>query len=472
MMLRRFSRSVAVAQQGETTPALVYPMTNFASLRGGDRPLRIVHGKGARVTDAEGREYIEAMAGLWCTGLGWGNEELVDAAAKQMRELSYYHGFGGRQVPVSEELAVKLIDLAPKRLRGGRVFFGLSGSDANDSQIKMLWHYNHVLGRPHKRKLISRLKGYHGVSVASGSLTGLPHIHADMGLPLEFVPRHVSCPSYYRGAAPGEREEEFVARLAAELDAAITQEDPETVAAFIAEPLQGAGGVYLPPAGYFDAIRKVLDCHGIPMVGDEVITGFGRTGHFWGCEAFGQEPDYISCSKQLTSGYLPLSAAMIPGPVYDTLEDAARRNPGVFGHGYTYSGHPVACAVALKVLEIIERDRVVQTVHERLGPLFQRRLRALADHPLVGEARGIGLVGAIELVADKASKASYPPSRGVSARLARFGIEHGLIVRALPGDIVALCPPLVVTESDIDEIFDRLSRALASTLDSLASGPK
>lgn len=364
------------------------------------------------------------MAGLWCTSLGWGNAELADVTRQQMLDLSYYHGFTGRLVPVAEELAEKLVALAPGRLKdNSRVFFGMSGSDANDTQVRMLWHYNHIMGRPKKRKLISRHRGYHGVTVASGSLTGLPYVHTAQGLPLDFVAAHVTCPSYYRQGREGESEADFVQRLAAELEDAIEAAGGASeVAAFIAEPLQGAGGVVLPPSGYFEAVGRVCRKHEVLMVGDEVITGFGRTGKFWGADAFGQQTDLLSCAKQLTSGYIPLSAAILPADMCDAMEAQTARSGSVFGHGYTYTSHPVACAVALKVLEIMERDGLVDNVRQRLGPLFQARLAQLAAHPLVGEARGVGLIGGLELVSDQATKKQFAP--GVAPKVVQSALDQ------------------------------------------------
>eukprot|EP00439_Symbiodinium_sp_Y106_P023116 s6525_g2.t2 len=464
------------------------------------QPLRIVAGKGAKVYDDTGKEYLEeprrhekrpAMAGLWCTALGWGHEELVDAASRQMRNLSYYHCFAGRQVPIAEdfcdkppcrsvlakaakaqgqdrfdsalqELAEKLISLAPDTLQGGKVFFGMSGSDANDTQVRLLWHYNTVRGLPQKRKIIGRVHGYHGVTVASGSITGLPHVHAQMGLPLDFV-RHVSCPSFYRYGKDGESEADFVRRLATELEELILAEGPDQVAAFFAEPLQGAGGVILPPSGYFPAMREVCDRYDVLVVGDEVITGFGRTGKMWGCTAFQQSVDLLSCAKQLTSGYVPLSAAILPRFMYDAIEASTERRGGVFGHGYTYTGHPVSCAVALKLLEIYEREQVLERVVQ-LAPQFQRRLSGLGEHPLVGDARGIGLIGAIELVKEKETKQPFDASRAMAAKVVQFALERGLIVRVLPNDVVSICPPLIVSSAEVDEIFDRLEGALSDAL--------
>ncbi|CAE7943710.1 GABA-TP3 [Symbiodinium necroappetens] len=474
-------RRLATATQSSVpSGSLLYPMTNLSSLRG-SQPLRIVAGKGAKVYDDTGKEYLEAMAGLWCTALGWGHEELVDAATRQMRNLSYYHCFAGRQVPIAEELADKLISLAPDTLQGGKVFFGMSGSDANDTQVRLLWHYNTVRGLPQKRKIIGRVHGYHGVTVASGSITGLPHVHAQMGLPLDFV-RHVSCPSFYRYGRDGESEAEFVRRLAAELEELILAEGPDQVAAFFAEPLQGAGGVILPhlaaqwtpaifagfetlqrPSGYFPAMREVCDRYDVMVVGDEVITGFGRTGKMWGCTAFQQTVDLLSCAKQLTSGYVPLSAAILPRFMYDAIEASTERRGGVFGHGYTYTGHPVSCAVALKLLEIYEREQLLERVAQ-LAPQFQRRLSGLGEHPLVGDARGIGLIGAIELVKEKETKQPFDASRAMAAKVVQFALERGLIVRVLPNDVVSICPPLIVSSAEVDEIFDRLEGALSDAL--------
>lgn len=458
---------VQVRASGSSSGSFLYPMTNLSSLTNEQavKPLRITRANGIRVTDDQGKEYIEAMAGLWCAGLGWGNEEIIEATTKQMRDMSYYHCFAGRRFPAVEELSEKLLSIAPGRIQGGKTFFGQSGSDANDTQVRLLWHYNIARGKPEKRKVIARLKAYHGVTVAAGSITGLPYVHANMGLPLDFVARHISFPSYYRNGKPGETEADFVKRLATELETAIVEEGPETVAAFFAEPLQGAGGVYLPPTGYFPAIREVCDRHDVMLVSDEVITGFGRTGHMWGCEAFDMEPDTMSLAKQLTMSYMPLSAVMLPPKMCEVFEDTTARTGGIMGHGYTYSGHPVSCVVALKVLEILKRDQIVENVRDHLGPLFQQRLHKLSSHPLVGEARGIGLIGALEIVADKATKTSFPPASAVAARIAQIGIDHGIIIRPLPGDSLAVCPPLIVTKAEINEIFDRIETVLTKALE-------
>ncbi len=342
-----------------------------------------------------------------------------------------------------------------------KVFFTASGSEANDSQMKMIWYMNNALGRPRKKKFIARLKGYHGVTIASASLTGLPYNHISFDLPIQNV-LHTSCPHHYRYAEPGESEVEFSKRLAAELEEMIIREDPETVAAFIAEPVLGAGGAVPMPEGYFEAIQPILKKYDILFVADEVITGFGRTGNMFGSTTFKAQPDTISFAKAVTSAYFPLGGVMIPDHVHEALVSESGKI-GTFGHGFTYSGHPVGCAVALKTLEIYQRERLVDQVRAK-SPKFLARLKALEDHPLIGDARGVGLIGGIEIVRDKATKAQFDAKKGVAARSTAYAQEEGLIVRALAGDRVAFCPPLVISEADIDELFDRYGRALDKTL--------
>jgi 4-aminobutyrate--pyruvate transaminase len=345
------------------------------------------------------------------------------------------------------------------------VFFTSSGSEANDSQVKLVWYMNNALGRPHKKKIIARLRGYHGVTIASASLTGLPANHADFDLPIQNI-LHTSCPHHYRFAEAGESEADYSARLAAELEEMILREGPDTVAAFIAEPVMGAGGAILPPEGYFPAIQAVLDRYDVMLIADEVICGFGRLGHWFGSQAFDMRPDTISVAKAITSAYMPLGAVMIPERMYEAMLEGSRRN-GTFGHGYTYSGHPASCAVALKTIEIYKRDRIVEGVAAK-APRFCARLAALADHPLVGEARGTGLIGGLEIVADKTTKRQFEPKRGVAAKAVSFAQAEGLIVRNLFSDRIAICPPLIIGEAEIDELFDRLGRALDRTADWVA----
>jgi 4-aminobutyrate--pyruvate transaminase len=436
---------------------LLHPATNLA-VHQEKGPLILDRGEGIYVFDSHGKRYIEGLAGLWCTALGYGNQELIEAAREQMAQLSFTHLFGSKSHEPAIELAEQLKELVPAP--ASKVFFTSSGSEANDTQIKLAWYYNNARGRPKKKKIIGRMRGYHGVTIGASSLTGLPVYHKDFDVPLPgFL--HTDCPHYYRGAEAGETEEEFASRLAGKLDALIEREDPETVAAFIAEPVQGAGGVIVPPRTYFEKIQAVLAKHDVRLIADEVICGFGRTGNWFGSQTFGVAPDTISMAKAITSAYVPLGAVTVSEPVYQGLVEESRKL-GMFAHGFTYSGHPLACAVAVKTLEIYKRTDIVGHV-QKVAPRFQQRLNALADHPLVGEARGIGLIGALELVRDKGTRQGFDPSEGVGARTVAIAQEEGLISRAVGGDNVALCPPLIIEEAQIDEMFDILERALDKT---------
>jgi len=434
-----------------------HPNTNLAALHRG-KPLVLVRGKGIRVYDNHGREYIEAMAGLWCTTLGYGDEELARAAYDQLKKLSFAHLFAGKSHDAGVLLADKLAGMAP--FAASRVFFGNSGSDANDTQIKLVWYYNNAIGRPQKKKFIARHKGYHGTTLGSAALTGLPSFHKLFDEPLaRFL--HTDAPYYYRGAQPGESEEAYATRLAANLEQLIQSEGPDTVAAFIAEPLMGVGGVLLPPRTYFPKIQAVLAKHDVLLIDDEVITGFGRTGELWGAQAFGMQPHTLTAAKALSSAYLPISAVIVPKFLYEPMVEASGQ-VGLFGHGFTYSGHPVSAAVALRALSIYEERKLYDHVRT-VAPQFQARLAALAAHPLVGDTRGIGLIGACEIVQNKNTKASFEAKLAVGAKCMQLCEGHGLIVRAI-GDVIALCPPFIVTPNDIDEIFTKLARGLDDTL--------
>ena len=457
MSLPAEATSFALSTSDRDIASVLHPTTDLPALRR-DGPLVIERGQGIRVWDEHGNEYIEAMAGLWCTALGYGVEELAEVAAAQIRKLSFSHLFAGRSHEPAVALAEKLREMAP--IPNAKSFFGTSGSDANDTQVKLVWYYNNALGRPEKKKIVSRRRGYHGVSLAAGSMTGLPAFHKSFDLPLPQF-RHVTCPHYYRDSKPGETEAEFTGRLAAELDELIRAEGPETVAAFIAEPVLGAGGVVVPPEGYYEAIQAVLDEHDVLLIDDEVICGFGRLGTQFGAEAMGMRPDTVSVAKALSSAYLPISAVLVPDRMVDVFVEAGERW-GLFGHGYTYTGHPVCAAVALRALELME-ERDLYAHADRVGRYFQARLRRFADHPLVGETRGVGLLGACELVADKRTREAFPIQRGVGAYCQDRCLDHGVILRAL-GDTVAFCPPLIVTESDVDEILERFGRGLEETL--------
>jgi 4-aminobutyrate---pyruvate transaminase len=438
---------------------LVHPYINLASFRE-HGPLILERGQGVYVYDTEGKRYLEGMAGLWCTALGYGNEELIETATEQMRKLSFAHLFSGKSHDPAIELAEKLKEIAPVPI--SKVFFCNSGSEANDTQVKLVWYFNNALGRPQKKKVISRVKAYHGVTLVAASLTGLPGNHRDFDLPLPgFL--HAACPHAYRFAQAGESEEDFASRLAAELDALIVKEGPDTVAAFIAEPVMGAGGVIVPPQTYFEKIMAVCAKHDVFMISDEVICGFGRLGSMFGCEKLGFRPHALSVAKAMSSAYLPIAAVMIPEAIYQALLTESKKI-GAFGHGFTYGGHPVSAAVALKAIEIYLRDRIVDKAAAR-APQFQARLAALNAHPLVGEARGLGLIGGVELVADKKSKRPFAPEHAVSGRAVAFAEAEGLIVRAVAGDVLTLCPPLIISAAETDELFDQLTRALDRTLD-------
>jgi 4-aminobutyrate--pyruvate transaminase len=440
-----------------------HPNTN---LRRHERvgPIIIDRGEGIYVYDDQGRQYIEALAGLWSVGVGFGEKRLVDAAAKQMAKLPYYHTFTHKSHEPSIELAEKLVKLSPPGL--DHVFFTNSGSEANDTVVKMVWYYNNALDRPLKKKFIARNGGYHGITIVAGSLTGLPANQRGFDLPLPFA-KHVTCPHHYRFAKDGETEEQFSTRLAEELEAKILEEGPETVAAFIGEPLIGAGGVLPPPKGYWPKMQAVCRKYDVLVVADEVINGFGRLGKMFASEHYGIEPDILVCSKQITSSYLPLSAILISDKIYQVIADQSERL-GTFGHGFTTSGHPVATAVALENLAIIEERDLIGNVN-RVGPYMQKALQKFADHPLVGEVRGDGLIAAVELVADKRTKAKFDPPGKVGFYFFEKGHEHGLITRPVQ-DSICFCPPMIITEAQIDEMVARFAATLEDTEAWIAAG--
>jgi len=441
------------------TRDIAYQLHPFTNLRKheAEGPLVITGGRGIYVHDENGREYIEALAGLWCASLGFGEERLVEAAARQMRKLPYYHQFASKAHDTAIDLAERLIGLLPVKM--SKVFFNNSGSEANDTAVKLVWYYNNARGRHRKKKIISRLRGYHGITVASASLTGILSAHRDFDLPLPQM-RHADCPDFYRSGRPGESEEAFATRMAESLDAQIQREDPETVAAFIAEPVMGAGGVIVPPRTYFDKVQAVLRKHDVLFIADEVICGFGRTGKMFGSETFDLKPDIVVMAKALSSAYLPISATAISEEIYQTLLGQSDKI-GVFAHGYTYSGHPVCCAVALETLAIMKERDLLGHVGV-VGPQLQAGLRRLAEHPLVGDVRGVGLVAGVELVKDKQTRAQFDPVGTVGAAFVARAQANGLIVRNLQ-DTIALCPPLIITESEMDDLLGRFGKALEET---------
>ena len=434
----------------------LHPYTNL-KVHEGEGSLIIARGEGVHVFDEAGKSYIEGLAGLWCTALGFGEKRLVEAATRAMDELPFYHSFGAKAPKVLGDLSERLIALAPVPM--SKVFFANSGSEANDTAIKIIWYYNNALGRPEKKKIISRIKGYHGVTVATASLTGLPFNHRDFDLPIARI-LHTDCPHYYRFGDEGESEEEFASRCAENLEKLILDEGPDTVAAFFAEPVMGAGGVIVPPKTYFEKIQAVLKKYDVLFVADEVICGFGRTGNWWGTQTFDLEPDMISLAKNLTSAYLPMSGLMVSEPIYQAMVTESEKI-GVFGHGFTFGGHPVSAAVALEALNIYEERDIVGHVRQ-VSTALQEGLQRFVDHPLVGEVRGMALLGAVELVRDKETKEPFEPTDGVGVYLQGRLLEHGVITRVF-ADATWFAPPLVITEGEIEELLDRFGRALDDT---------
>ena len=421
-------------------------------------PLIIEKGDGIYVEDVAGNRYIEAMAGLWSVAVGFSEKRLVDAATRQMSKLPYYHDFGSKSHSPLVDLAEKLVQMAPVPM--SKAYFTNSGSEANDTAMKMIWYRSNALGQPVRKKIISRKRGYHGVTIASASLTGLPNNHLSFDLPIANV-LHTSAPHYWRDAEPGESEEQFSSRLADDLETLILAEGPETIAAFFGEPIMGAGGVIVPPAGYWEKVQAVLSKYDILLVADEVICGFGRTGEMFGSQTFGIKPDIMVLSKQISSSYLPISALLINEKMFEPIADESDRI-GTFGHGFTGGGHPVAAAVALENLKLIEERDLVGNART-VGAHMQARLRKLTSHPLVGEVRGVGLIAAVELVADQTSKAPWGKPGALGGLVNGFLQQNGVISRNM-SDAIAFCPPLIITETQVDTLIDAFERSLAAAM--------
>ena len=437
---------------------LLHPVTNFAAYHA--RGARVTtRAKGVYVWDDKDNQYLDGVAGLWCTAIGYGEPELARVAKEQIEKLSYSPLFFGRSHESAILLAEKLKAMMP--FDAGRVFFGLSGSDANDTQVKLMWYYNNAIGKPERKKIIARYGSYHGLTIASASLSGLPLFHQAFDLPLPgFL--QTDSPHYYRGALDGETEEQFAERMVDNLESLIIKEGPDTIAAFIAEPVTGAGGLVVPPKGYYERLQKLLDKYGIFFIDDEVICGFGRTGNPFGAQTMNFTPTTMSIAKGVSSGYLPLSAVIIPEFMYEAIVDASNEI-GVFGHGFTYSGHPVCTAVALRNLELMEEREIFKHAAEVSVP-FQTRLAALRGHPLVGEARGEGLLAAVELVKDKETKEPFVPELFTGVYCTTRCEANNLLLRPL-GDRIAISPPLVITEDQVHELFDKLEKSLNETLE-------
>ncbi len=441
---------------------VLHPYTNLRAHQEIE-PFVITHGEGIYVWDDQGNKLIEGMSGLWCASLGFNEPRLVDAATRQMQRLPYSHLFSHRSTEPAIELSERLIDIAPDGM--ARAFLVNSGSEAVDMAIKIVWYYNNAIGRPNKKKIISRKRAYHGITIASGSLTGLPYVHDGFDLPAIPV-MHTETPHYYRDGMEGETEEDFCNRLADTLDQQIQAEGPDNIAAFIAEPVMGAGGVIVPPAGYFEKIKAVLDKYDILLICDEVICGFARTGEMFGSQTFNAKPDLMTCAKQLSSAYQPIGAVLITDEVYQGLVKGSDQF-GMFGSGNTYGGHPVAAAVAVETLNIYADLDIVNHV-KTLETQFLKRLSELEAHPLVGQARGAGLIGAVEIVRDKQTREQFPVADKVAVQIANFARSHQLILRPTPGDSVALCPPLIINSKELDTVFDRLTAALDDMVQTLA----
>lgn len=445
---------------------VVHPFTHAADYAAGRiDPVIVETGNGVRIRTADGQDLIDGFGGLYCVNVGYGRREVADAIHEQARALAYYHSYAGHTTEQLGRLSDRLIRMAPAGM--SKVFYGLSGSDANETQAKLVWYYNNLRGKPAKKKIIARERGYHGSSVISGSMTGLSFYHDLMDLPLPII-RHAGVPHHYWGASEGETEQAFSARRAAELDALIEREGPDTVGAFIAEPALGTGGIIPPPAGYWDAIQPVLRKHDVLLIADEVVTGFGRIGASFGSDVYGMTPDLVTCAKGLTSAYVPMSAVLIGEKVWDVVRDGAER-AGVFSHGYTYSGHPLGAAAANACLDIVEREDLAGNAVRVGGRLLDGLTQALAQHEMVGEVRGVGMLAAVEFVADRTTKRRFDPALKIGARLSAEARARGLITRAMPhGDILGFAPPLVLTADDADRIVEITARAVRHVADQLA----
>ena len=462
------SESSASRRLAELDKATVlHPVTSIREQQR-NGPFVVRSGSGATVVDTDGRGYLDAAAGLWCVNVGYGREELARAAADEMRRLGFFHTFGGSSNEPQIRLAERVLRLLREEAGAtqlARVFFGCSGSDANDTQVKLVRYYNNLRGLPRKKKIVSRRGAYHGLTVASGSLTAIPIYHRAFDLPIDGV-LYAGAPHAYRGALPGEDEEAYAARLAAELEVLIEGEGADTIAAFIAEPIMGTGGVLVPPRGYFERIQPILRRHDILFIVDEVICGFGRLGTWFGTGCFGLRPDLVTLAKGLTSAYFPMSAVVVSDAVWQVLA-AGSEELGVFAHGFTYSGHPVGGAVGLANLDLIESEGLVENA-ARMGALLRALLeQRLADHPCVGEIRGRGLMQGVEFVADRATREPFAPTVAFHRAVAARAREEGLLVRALPfGDVVAFSPPLCVDEGEVE----RMAEIFAKAVDDAAAG--
>ena len=436
--------------------------THLAQHARGETPTRVMsRASGVYVEDRDGQKFLDAFAGLYCVNVGYGQQEIAEAIADQAREMAYYHAYAGHGTEASITLAKMIMDRAPAHM--SKVYFGLSGSDANETNIKLVWYYNNILGRPEKKKIISRWRGYHGSGLMTGSLTGLELFHKKFDLPLPFV-IHTEAPYYYRRADQSQSPEAFTRHCAEALERLILAEGPDTIAAFIGEPVLGTGGIVPPPPGYWQAIQAVLQKYDILLIADEVVTGFGRLGSMFGSDHYGMKPDFIAIAKGLTSAYAPLSGTIVSDRVWKVLEQGTDEN-GVIGHGWTYSAHPICAAAGVANLRLIDRLGLVENAGRMGAALKAGMTEALGDHPNVGEVRGEGLLCAVELVESRDGPRFFDPSRKVGPQVAAAMLKHGVIARAMPqGDILGFAPPFVITQAEIDRVVSVTQSALREVL--------
>ncbi|MBA2438172.1 MAG: aspartate aminotransferase family protein [Acidimicrobiia bacterium] len=429
-----------------------HPSTHLAQHARGESPSRIITGgSGVYVEDRDGNRLLDAFAGLYCVNVGYGRQEIAEAIAAQAKELAYYHAYVGHGTEASITLAKMILDRAPANM--SKVYFGLGGSDANETNVKLVWYYNNVLGRPEKKKIISRWRGYHGSGLVTGSLTGLELFHKKFDLPLDRI-LHTEAPYFYRRGDLSLDETAFTAHCAAELESLIAREGADTIAAFIGEPVLGTGGIVPPPAGYWAAIQAVLRKHDILLIADEVVTGFGRLGSMFGSDHYGIEADIITIAKGLTSAYAPLSGSIISDTVWKVLEQGADEY-GAIGHGWTYSAHPIGAAAGISNLKLIDTLGLVANAGET-GTYFSSTMQqALADHSHVGDVRGEGMLCAVEFVEDRDGRRYFDPARKVGPQVAAALLTRGVIARAMPqGDILGFAPPLCLSRAEADTIID------------------
>ena len=464
MDLPPFAQRTTGEWQAADAAHLLHPFTDHQALA--SKGVRVItRGEGLYVWDSEGQRLFDAMSGLWCVNVGYGQTALIDAAIQQMRTLPYYNAFFQTTTPPATALAERLATLAPAQFR--HVFFSGSGSEGNDTIIRLVRRYWDLMGEPDRKVIVSRINAYHGSTLAAASLGGMATMHAQGGLPIPGIV-HIDQPhawAHRDGAAKGLTRDEFGIVAARWLEEKIVEIGPDKIAAFVGEPVQGAGGVIVPPSTYWPEIQRICERHGILLVSDEVVCGFGRTGQWWGSETFGMMPDLMTFAKGVTSGYVPLGGVMVGERVARVLIERG----GEFEHGYTYSGHPVACAVALANLELIEQQGLVQRVREDTGPYLADRLAALLDHQIVGDVQSCGLMAAIQLSSDPRTREAFDSEHEIGMVCRRHCFDNGLVMRAV-SDRMIIAPPLIITRAQIDEMLTLIRQALDRTLAQTRAG--